>query len=355
MSHINNIHIKNFKSIRDAEIKDCKRINVFVGQPNVGKSNIQEALKLFSYSKETTSLSLKDLIRYDKLAGLFFDGNIEDKASVTIDEKGDTLVYVREAEIEYRNSDEVILKLSDGHSNTSKGHVLGFKLSESGVGKVDVYSGRNQKEYVYFNVRPYHFIGGDFSKSISARELVFPKGENLFEVLGTNKGLQVMAADLFKPYNLSLLFDTLENDFKVAKTLDHNIIFSIPFSQIADTLQRLLFYLVAININRESVLTLEEPESHMYPPYISKLTAEMIHDDRQNQFFLTTHSPFVLNDIMENLGKEEYAIYAVGYKNETGETVVRRITDAEIDEIYQYGIDLFFNLENYLENAVLRV
>ena len=39
------VEIKNFKSIKDLRL-DCKRINVFIGKPNVGKSNILEALGL---------------------------------------------------------------------------------------------------------------------------------------------------------------------------------------------------------------------------------------------------------------------------------------------------------------------
>lgn len=36
---LNWVEIKNFKSIKDLRL-DCKRVNVFIGKPNVGKSNI---------------------------------------------------------------------------------------------------------------------------------------------------------------------------------------------------------------------------------------------------------------------------------------------------------------------------
>jgi AAA15 family ATPase/GTPase len=48
MEHIKTIEIKNFKSIRHQKIEDCRRVNVFIGYPNVGKSNILEALGLYS-------------------------------------------------------------------------------------------------------------------------------------------------------------------------------------------------------------------------------------------------------------------------------------------------------------------
>ncbi|MGF2413915.1 MAG: AAA family ATPase, partial [Ferruginibacter sp.] len=48
MQKIDNIEIKNFKSIRDAKINDCSRVNIFIGYPNVGKSNILEAIGLLT-------------------------------------------------------------------------------------------------------------------------------------------------------------------------------------------------------------------------------------------------------------------------------------------------------------------
>ena len=56
MKHfIRELQINNFKSIKDIKL-DCSRINLIVGKPNVGKSNILEALSLFCapYSKNKT-------------------------------------------------------------------------------------------------------------------------------------------------------------------------------------------------------------------------------------------------------------------------------------------------------------
>lgn len=47
-SFIKRISIENFKSLRSCEIVDCKRMNLFIGRPNVGKSNIIEAMSLLS-------------------------------------------------------------------------------------------------------------------------------------------------------------------------------------------------------------------------------------------------------------------------------------------------------------------
>ena len=146
---------------------------------------------------------------------------------------------------------------------------------------------------------------------------------------------------IFNDYGLKYVFDTNSQEIKVMKEKKPGEIFLIPFHSIADTLQRMIFYKAAIESNSESALVFEEPEAHSYPPFISKVTQDIIQSDR-NQFFITTHSPYVVNDFLE-LPSDELAIYLVDFKN--GETFVKRAIDTEVQEMYEYGIDLFFNTE----------
>ncbi len=108
-----------------------------------------------------------------------------------------------------------------------------------------------------------------------------------------------------------------------------------------------MFYKAAIATNENAVLLFEEPEAHMFPPYIKLFTNDII-DKKSNQYFLATHSPFVLHEFLETHAvREELSIYAVGLQN--GETTIKRLTDEEVDEVYQYGVDLFFNIESYVQ------
>jgi AAA15 family ATPase/GTPase len=84
MSHIKNIEIKNFKSMRHAKIEDCRRVNVFIGYPNVGKSNILEALSTFSINNETKNIT--DFIRIGKSTTLFFNGNVDEPAEIILND-----------------------------------------------------------------------------------------------------------------------------------------------------------------------------------------------------------------------------------------------------------------------------
>ncbi|MDZ4680057.1 MAG: AAA family ATPase [Saprospiraceae bacterium] len=79
---IKNLEIKNFKSIRQLNLS-CGKINIVVGSPNVGKSNILEALSLLGaeYSKPEAPL-LSAFIRYENLRNLFYDQNTRNPIEV---------------------------------------------------------------------------------------------------------------------------------------------------------------------------------------------------------------------------------------------------------------------------------
>ena len=341
MSHIKNIEIKNFKSIRDAKIEDCRRVNVFIGYPNVGKSNILEAMSLTSpeFNNSGRPISLKDLCRFEELIGLYSDGNKNKEIKIVIDDFNYILEYFDPNTIQYGVFERGVDSFDI--TNATK------RLIVNRNGNFNQVSLNKNKKKPAKQIRKYHFRNVYENIKTNPILLDYPFGDNLFEVIRYNQDLRKQCGELFVDYNLMLAFD--ENvRLKIQKRLDEYSVFQIETIQVSDTLLRVIFYKAAIVSNKESVLLFEEPEAHMFPPYISKFTSDIMYDENNNQYFITTHSPFVLNDFMENLKKEDYSIYAVGYKKDSGETTIRRFTDDEIHEMYQYGIDLFFNLENYL-------
>lgn len=62
---LSELSIQNYKSIKKLDL-DCKRINLFIGRPNVGKSNILEAISLLSGG-------VGEHIRKEDFRNMFFD------------------------------------------------------------------------------------------------------------------------------------------------------------------------------------------------------------------------------------------------------------------------------------------
>ena len=73
---IDYINISNFKSIRDLKLEGLTRINLFIGKPNVGKSNILEAFGVFSlpYLRYNANKKISNFIRLENENEIFFDG-----------------------------------------------------------------------------------------------------------------------------------------------------------------------------------------------------------------------------------------------------------------------------------------
>jgi len=66
---IEELEIVNFKSIKNLRLK-CKRVNLLIGEPNIGKSNILEALGLLSFCAFPTDF--QKFVRFEDMSHLFY-------------------------------------------------------------------------------------------------------------------------------------------------------------------------------------------------------------------------------------------------------------------------------------------
>lgn len=364
---IKNLQIQNFKSIKDIEL-DCKRINIFIGKPNVGKSNVLEALSLFSapycstfHFPNDTYKYLSEYIRYDNLSNLFYFQETKNPISV-VSNIGIANLRYHKGQVNtfdlVLSGDRSVLKSLDkidhinAYAHSFRDFVKSYKAPE-GTTITPFYmpispEGRSLDDQTRMSnivspVKKYEFKKNIISENKYHFFLMPPYGNNIFTIIETNESVRNAANLFFKEYKLDFVNDVVNHKFILQRRRNDDI-FQLPYSLTADTLQRMIFHTAAIESNEESVLLFEEPEAHSFPPYISTL-AETIIENKKNQFFIATHSPYLLTPFIEKCDYKDVAIFITTYENH--QTKVRELSKKEIDNIMDTGIDLFFNIKAF--------
>lgn len=371
-NRITSAAIKNFKSIKELELKDCRRVNLFIGKPNTGKSNILEALSMFCGPMSFVDQAfLSPFIRFNLYNDLFSGNDIKnpiyvrtnlntlrlrwhfaDAFEFVIDTPDEEVIQSlpqdgRLQEIQSIFNQE-LSKYGTKHPNKSRS--LFFKVLSSDKNS-DANKGYNEN---YISpIRKYYFQKGVKHGNPFSIFLVAPNGNNLPAVLYQQPDLlEFLGQMIHEEYGLSLSIVQAKNQILLQQSKGY-FSSTVEFDLISDTLQRLMFYTAAIASNSESILLLEEPEVHSFPPFLS-IIADRIARDEKNQYFITTHSPYLLNTILANINKEDVAVNIVDYID--FQTYIRRITEEEISEVLSYGpggsaMDVFFNLEKFPMNG----
>jgi AAA15 family ATPase/GTPase len=327
---IKNISIKNFKSIKDLEFK-AKRINLFIGKPNTGKSNILEALGIFMFSflsREFLSEKLKILVRLERAIDLFFNNQVHHEIEV----KADNCIWKATA-----SGNRVYI-----YGQKSREDIFRYTLDMS----CNFLDGRIRyiSSGAPFNFRFYRFKILDSFPRDSDNYLSPPDGENLLYILETNEKIYNLVNNLLEEYGWELVLERAESKIKV---LNRNFPKPIllPYSSISDTFQRTIFYLTAIRSNKDAVIIFEEPEAHAFPYYTKTLAEAIALDDSGNQFFISTHNKYFLYSILEKAPETDVAIFVTFLENY--QTKLKELNEQEKQMILEDVQDIFFNIEKF--------
>ena len=324
---IKNLSIKNFKSIKNLNLY-TKRINLFIGEPNTGKSNILEALGLLSWCNYLSS-DLAEYVRLQGIQNLFYDDLLDQPLEISTDEYNVSVRFENDTfnfEVAQLKGNEVVSKstlCSTNYSGDISGQTEILKEAES--------------------IKFYRFSHLDKFPDKKSSFLLPPHGSNLFAVVMANKKFRDTMARFFKNFGLNLVFKPQERTFEVQKQVE-DVVFSYPYTLTSDTLQTILFHVIAIESNKNSTLVFEEPESHAFP-YYTKYLGEKIALDESNQYFIATHNPYLLLSILEKVKKDSVNVFITYFKDY--QTKVKCLTDEQLSELMDY--DPFFNLNSFIE------
>lgn len=325
---IENLTIKNFKSIKQLDLP-CRKLNIFIGDPNSGKSNIIEALALQSQNAFHQELN-KDIFRYKTLGDLFYDFNINQPIEVITNEKQSKLFYAIRDD---GSSENIFNFLPD----ISKPDQILSHISHEGKTRGGHYGTTNVHYYEYKRIKSFFHSYGPY--------LSVPFGENLPNLLLANPSSKKWVSEFLQSKGLTLTLKPAENDIAVSKFIDGEI-YSYPYFTLSETLQRIIFYNIALMSNKDSVLLFDEPESNTFPFY-TKFLAERIALDESNQFFITTHNPYLLLSLIEKSIASNLNVCYVEMKDY--QTKVTVLNETQISQVLDFNSDVFFNFNRIIE------
>ncbi|MHA1232278.1 MAG: AAA family ATPase [Candidatus Helarchaeota archaeon] len=185
---ISKIEIKNFKSINHLELEP-KKVNIFIGGPNTGKSNILEALGLFS---ALCYGNFKDFIRIQNMSNIFYDNNISSSVEVNTDKISLKILYKENTfRFEY-------------YINTTRQFTIRYDWSGNSKSKPsrDFFLKNQFKFYKYVPIEHFENEFMDY--------LLPPNGKNLLNLLLTHERFKKLVNEIFLKDGLRLMFNPQE-------------------------------------------------------------------------------------------------------------------------------------------------
>ena len=324
---ITKLSVANFKSVRHLDI-DCKKINLFIGEPNTGKSNILEALALLSWCGQRGSSALSDFVRYQSVQYLFYDGLLDNPLEIDVSTMTTSSIGLR---VKFTGQKYDLYSLDSDRP---------FRQIDK-TGRHGAPRALGQVQFIKF------FRFGKVGRYDEDRpgSLEPPRGRNLFSVVYASELLRETMKEFFIKYGLKLVMKPHERQFELVKHAN-DLLISYPYTMTSDTLQRIIFYTVAMASNQDSTLVFEEPESNAFP-YYTKYLGERIALDETNQFFIATHNPYLLSAVIEKAPKDDVQVFVTYFQDY--ETCVKPLTTEQLGELME--ADPFFNLDHFLEDA----
>lgn len=176
------------------------------------------------------------------------------------------------------------------------------------------------------------------------RELVRKKIDNN-SISGNNEAVDLFEAiyEHYLPiYGKAISEDDSKNTkYPIIFKIDENKNYAVGLSGLKKIQNKHLNYTLTDHCD----IFLEEPEANLFPPTQSSLVEwliEMTKGDAPSNLFIATHSPYILNAFME---KQDLDMTLLYIRMVDGLMTVKTATEQDFQDIYDYGVDAFFNIE----------
>ena len=383
--------IRNLGPLKEADI-ELKRINVIIGSQSSGKSCVLKTASYCTWVEKRIELTqtadfferdnnfLKELERFHKLKDYIkkdtFISYESDFMSFSFDNTTDSFIFDwKERRWNYRRS-KVTYIPAERNLVAAIPNWFQVKFADDNIRDfmADWETARqtttNDLSVMNLGVS-YHYDTNtksdkvqvadgvilDFTNTSSGLQSVIPLYVHL-NYLSLLKEKKIVNTSITESAEKSSLSDIIFSHFipiygkpisKNGIEKNHPIIlfeiddksYSLRASDIKN-IQNILFqYLVTDHCD----IFLEEPEANLFPPTQSNLVEWLLSltkCEQPDNLFVATHSPYILNAFLEKQD-DDINLFFMNYQE--GQVLVRTATEDNMQEIYDYGVDAFFNIE----------
>jgi hypothetical protein len=329
---IKRLVVERFKSVQRVDLP-CKRVNVLLGPPDSGKSNILESLYFLSRIgwgwPLDTSLRLRPETGFEPL---FFHQFFEPPLVIELHLDVPQPAQLLRTEVSIAGQERRLrIAMNPGTPNSSIMEVpFGGTADNAGLSWLRYYSFAGSESWTYAtNWR-------------RATELVVPPhGWNLLYIARHSQSAYDYLKDLVAGLGWKLRFDQQMKVFRLSEVRESEIL-DYNLDLLSDSLKRLFFYVTILRTSKGATLVFDEPDVYAFPPY-PKTLGDLIAADSGNQYFLTTHNPYFLSSLVEKTPTLDLGVFVCA-RGEDGATEVRPVPTDRLPVIVETGASIFFNL-----------
>ena len=315
---IKEVIIENFKAFKKVKIECNQNFNFIVGENNIGKSTILEAIQLWKASFDTLIqksgnkfygnstpcyLPIENLIflRISDVDDLFHNTKKNIKITLIIVHNLDE--FVLEVELEKPDKIDTYFRVK---YNFESFNLFKNKVSELGLNlrnaiflnkTIPVFKAtKNEPFYNYAQILKKIALGK--SSEVIRNKILRCEHENKFESL--EKRLNKVLSSTFK---ISLKNRNRQEEEFVRITLQENDKKEVDIALIGSGVIQILeifstLELINKNENSLNILLIDEPDSHIHSNVQSSIIDELRNDDR-SQVFLISHNDRLINKAVD--------------------------------------------------------